>query len=332
MTGTGADPVVLARIRDEIRGHRRFVLSSHLRPDGDAIGSELALADALSALGKQVVIVNCDPAPPAVAWLPGVERIRLAAAVDEPFDVAIILECGELSRTGVSGLDRGLVINVDHHPGNTLYGDVNWHDGAAAACGEMVLDVIDALGVPLTATMATAIYVAIVTDTGSFHFSGVSPKTFDICRRTLEAGADPVNVARRVYDSNTVPRLRLWSAVLGTLDVEGSGRVAVIRLDREMAARAGASFDDTEGLINVPLTVPEIVAVAFFKEAEGGRLRVSLRSKGDIDVNAVAASFGGGGHKNASGCTVDGPVEAIRPALMARLTAALAAAGQTTSP
>jgi len=202
---------------------------------------------------------------------------------------------------------------------------VNWYDLSAAACGEMVQEVIDALGVRLTATMATAVYVAIVTDTGSFHFSGISPKTFDICRRALLAGTDPVQVARRVYDSNTVPRLRLWSAVLGTLEIEGGGRLALMRLDREMARRAGAAFDDTEGLINVPLTVPEIAAIAFFKEADGGRVRVSLRSKGEIDVSAVAASFGGGGHKNAAGCTVDGPLETLRPIVIARALSAIEA-------
>jgi phosphoesterase RecJ-like protein len=171
----------------------------------------------------------------------------------------------------------------------------------------MVFDVIDTLGVRLTPEMATHIYMAILTDTGSFHHSSVSPRTFDICGRTLEAGADPVAIARTVFDTNNIGRLRLFGAVLGSIEVDRSGRLATVYLDREIAQKAGGTYEDTEGLINLPLTVREIQAVVFFKEWEDGQFRVSMRSKGDIDVCRVAKQLGGGGHKNASGCTVSGP-------------------------
>ena len=148
--------------------------------------------------------------------------------------------------------------------------------------------------------------MAILTDTGSFHYSSISPRTFDICRQALEAGADPVWIARSVYDSNNIGRIRLFSAVLSTIELDASGRLATIRMDRDMARTTGGSYDDTEGLINEPLTVKSIQAVAFFKEWEPGVYRVSLRSKGEIDVRSVAQQFGGGGHKNAAGCTVIG--------------------------
>ena len=323
MTGKETDLLVVERIRDEIARRRRFVISSHVRPDGDSIGSQLALAAALGALGKSVRIVNSDAPPPQFARLPLTDLIEIADSVEGEFDAAIVLECGAAERTGVAGLDRYFIINIDHHPGNTLFGAVNWYDESAAACGEMVYDVVAALGVALSVEIATNLYVAVLTDTGSFHHSGISPKTFDICRQFVEAGVDPVAVARQVYDSNTAGRIRLWGTVLGSMEVDGSNRLAIIHLDQATAVRAGAAFDDTEGLINVPLTVPEIQAVVFFKEPADGQCRVSFRSKGDIDVNEVAAHFGGGGHKNASGCTLHEPLHRIRPVVIERVLKAI---------
>jgi bifunctional oligoribonuclease and PAP phosphatase NrnA len=233
------------------------------------------------------------------------------------------MECSDLARTGVSGLDGYFIINIDHHPGNSGYGAVNWFDGGAAACGEMVFDVICGLGVPLTRDIATHIYIAILTDTGSFHYSSISPRTFDICRQALEAGVDPVAIARSVFDSNNIGRLRLFGAVLGSVELDPSGRLATIYLDRAMARAAGGTYDDTEGLINLPLTIKEIQAVVFFKEWQPNEYRVSLRSKGTIDVGDVAKQFGGGGHKNASGCTVVGNLLAVRRQIIPLVDAAI---------
>ncbi len=325
-TGPRTKQAALASIRDLVARGQRFLVTAHVKPDGDSIGSQLALAGALAALGKDVRVVNRDSAPPALLALPGVSAIEHRADVDGSYDAVFVLECGDLERTGFTGLERFTVINIDHHPGNTLFGAVNWFDGAAAACGEMVFDVIAALGVPLTADMATHLYVAILTDTGSFHYSGLSPRTFDICRQLLEAGVDPVATARTVYDSNTIGRSRLFGMVMSTLETDASGRLATIRLDRDMTASSGGHADDTEGLINMPLTVPEVQAVVFFKEADLDTFRVSFRSKGDIDVGAVAAGFGGGGHKNASGCTVGGPLSAAREKVLPRVDAAISRA------
>ena len=312
---------------DAIRTRQRFVLSSHARPDGDAIGSQLAMAFALDHLGKHVTLVNRDPVPGPLQPFPGTERIVVADHVDETFDAAIIMECSSLDRTGVTGFDRSFVINIDHHQGNTGYGAVNWFDPGAAACAEMVFDVIVALGVPLTAAIATHLYVGILTDTGSFHYSAISPKTFDIARQLVEAGVDPTIVARTVFDSNTLGRLKLFGAVLSGIELEHEGRLAVMRVDEAMTAAAGGTYEDTEGLINLPLTVREIRASVFFKELGPTEFRVSLRSKGAIDVAAVARQFGGGGHKNAAGCTVPGAyaearrlvVDAMGPAIAASL-------------
>jgi bifunctional oligoribonuclease and PAP phosphatase NrnA len=313
----------LSRIVEAIASRQRFVLSSHSRPDGDSIGSQLAMAYALKALGKEVVAINADLAPPPLLAFPGVPDIRVASEAVGPFDAAIIMECGDLARTGVAGLERYFVINIDHHPGNTSYGQINWFDDSAAACGEMVYDVVQALGVPLTVEIATHVYLAILTDTGSFHYSNITPRTFAIAGECIEAGVDPLLVARNVYDSNNMGRLKLFGAVLSAMQIDQTGRIAIVYLDHEMARAAGGTYEDTEGLINLPLTVKEIQAVVFFKEHEGETYRVSMRSKGDIDIGAIAKEFGGGGHKNAAGCTVTGAIDALQKTFVEKMERAI---------
>ena len=278
---------------------------------------------ALREMGKAFDVVNADPAPGPLMQFPGVPEIRIAPAVEDDFDAAIIMECGDLARTGVSGLDRFPVINIDHHPGNTAYGSLNWFDASAAACGEMVFELVRALGVPLTPVIATHVYLAILTDTGSFHYSNISPRTFDICRECLEAGVDPLLVARNVYDSNNMGRLKLVGTVLSAMQLDVTGRIAIVYLDHEMARAAGGTYEDTEGLINLPLTVKEIQAVVFFKQSEGEEYRVSMRSKGEVDIGAVAKEFNGGGHKNAAGCTVRGGIDALQKMFIEKIERAI---------
>ena len=197
-----------------------------------------------------------------------------------------------------------------------MYGAMNCIDLTAAACGEIVFDLIAELGVPLSVEMATHVYLAILTDTGGFHYSHISPRTFDICRRCVEAGLDPTAVSRAIYDNNNLGRVRIWGAVLNDLQLSADGRVATLRMDRALAARCGATYDDTEGLINFPLTVKEIEAVVFFKESGPGDWRISMRSKGDVNVNAIAREFGGGGHTNASGCGATGDLSHLAPQVL----------------
>jgi phosphoesterase RecJ-like protein len=303
---------------------RRIVVSSHEKPDGDAIGSGMALTLALRALGKDARMVMCDVPPAYLRPFPGVDGLWVTRDVAEVFDAAAIMECSDLSRTGVSGLDRSPVLNVDHHPGNVRYGAVNWVDESAAACGELVYALIRALEAPFTPEIATHVYLAILTDTGSFHFSHLSPRTFDIAARCVEAGADPVAIARTHYDSNRMARVRLFGSVLSGMQVDPTSRAAVLTLTQAMADAAGGSYDDTEGLINFPLSVQEVEAVAFFKQDGGDdRWRVSLRSKGAVDVGAIAAARGGGGHRNAAACRLTGPLDRLRDDVMAALVTAI---------
>src|ERR1700682_3437232 len=270
-------PTPLQQIVDAIGARRRFVVSSHSRPDGDSIGSSMAIGlgrRALGAVGKETRMVDRAPGSAPLLGFPAVSGIEIADRADHDFEAGINMECGELARTGVAGLEGRFLINIDHHPGNSGFGQINWFDSSAAACGEMVFDVIRALDVPLTVEIATHIYLAILTDTGSFHYSSISPRTFDICRLTLEAGVDPGQVARTLDDSNNMGRLKLFGCVLNAMRTDQSGRIAILHLDHEMAREAGGTYDDTEGLINEPLTVKAIQAVVFFKEIEGDEYRV----------------------------------------------------------
>ncbi|HEY8549768.1 MAG TPA: bifunctional oligoribonuclease/PAP phosphatase NrnA [Vicinamibacterales bacterium] len=324
---------ILRRIRDEILARQRFLLTSHARPDGDSIGSQLALAAALRHLGKDVRIVNRDAPPASFASLPGIEAIELADRTDAEADALIVLECSDLSRPGVAGLEHYFTINVDHHPGNAMYGAVNWFDGSAAACGEQVADIVDALGVPWSLEIATHIYLAILTDTGSFRHSHITARTFEICRRTAEAGVDPAAMARLVFEQSSLGKLRLIGAVLDRMTVAADGRLAILWLDPELLQKTGAAAEDTDGLINMPLMASAIRSVALIRREGDGQVRVSLRSKGAIDVRKVAATFGGGGHVNAAGFTVVGESEpAVRSRLIDRLTEAIDAAEADAQP
>jgi len=316
----------VSQIRDAIRARQRFLITSHARPDGDSIGSQLAMAYALDALGKQSRIVNADRAPDHYYEFPGLDRIEIAADVpaDAAADAVIVMECGDLGRTGVRGFEGRYIINIDHHVGNRMYGALNWFDVSAAACGEMVFDLIRALDVPLSLEIATHIYLAILTDTGSFHHSNITPRTFDICKQATGAGVNPAAMARRIFDSNSFGKLKLIGSLLDAMQLLDDGRLAVMYLDDEMLAACGCTQNDTEGLINLPLTAREIQAVVFFKVAPDGVVRVSMRSKYDVDVRVVANAFGGGGHKNAAGFTVDGPLDKVRGEILERVTTAIA--------
>jgi phosphoesterase RecJ-like protein len=306
----------LAAIVSRLTAGHRFIISSHQRPDGDAIGSAMAAAFALRAQGQHADVVFDAIPPHFLRPFPGVGGIRVTTQVDERYDAALIMECSALDRTGVDGLDRSPVLNIDHHPGNTRYGAVNWVDESAAACTELVFTLIDALGAPLTTDVATHIYLGILTDTGSFHFSRMTPRTFEIARRCVEAGADPQWIARTHYDSSTLGRVKIFGAVLNSMQLDPSGHVALLTITQALAEANGASYDDTEGLINVPLTVKDIKAVAFFKEMADRTWRVSMRSKGNVDVRAIASQFGGGGHVNAAGCSVTGELPGLQQTFM----------------
>jgi len=284
----------------------------------------MALALALEAIGKTVRLVDRDPPPVPYRVFPAIDRIEITPQLTGAADALIVLECSDLSRPEVAGLERSpCIINVDHHLGNTMYGHVNWFDESAAACGEMVADLIDALNVAWTMEMASHLYLAIATDTGGFRHGHMTARTFEACRRIASAGVDPAALSRQIFDSYSIGRVKLTGVLLSAMELHYDRRVAVLYFDDPLLASCGATIDDTEGLVNLPLNASEILAVALLKRQSPETLRVSLRSKGDVDARAVAERWGGGGHKNAAGLTVTGAYDDVKREVVAALGEAL---------
>ena len=313
-----------AHVAEALKARQSFILTSHARPDGDAIGSQIALGLALESIGKSVRFVDHDPVPGPYAGFPGADRLEVTARTTAKADAVVFLECSSSDRPEVAGFEGQFAINIDHHAGNEMYGHVNWFDGSAAACGEMVADVIDALGVPWTRDIACHLYLAVSTDTGGFRYGPMSARTFDVARRIALAGVDTAELSRTIFDSYSVGRVRLIGALLGTMELHYGERLAILALDDAMLAACGATMDDTEGLVNLPLGARDIVVVALLKEQAPSRYRVSLRSKGAVDVRAIAETWHGGGHHNAAGCSIPGSAAEVKRALVDVLGRAMA--------
>lgn len=308
-----------------IREGERFLVCSHSRPDGDAVGSVLAMGMLLEQMGKRADLVTADRLPAAYRSLPGAGAIRSAMRVHGPYDAAILLECDGLERTRLRGLEPFLIVNIDHHASGRSWGHLNWIERHAASVGELVYRLVRAAGAKLTREMATCLYTTLLTDTGGFCYGTVDAGTFALARELVEAGANPIRIAREIYFSAPVSRLKLLGAALNNLTFEG--RLAWLWVTDEDVVRTAAAEEDCEGVANYALAIADVEVAAFFRELPEGRVRVSLRSKGGVNVAAIAERMGGGGHENASGCTVDGPIERAREEILAELRLGLSARG-----
>lgn len=311
-----------------LRKGRRFLLTSHASPDGDAIGSELALARVLRSLGKSAWIWNRDPVPPLYRALPGAERIHVGAegpnGFPADFDAAIVLECPDLGRTGLAESLGGVpLLNIDHHLGNQLYGQINWVDTAAPAVGEMLHRLAVDLKTSVDAETATLLFLTVASDTGGFRFGNSNVAAFEAAAALVRLGASPERVSHWLHESQPLSALRLLGEMLPTLEVHSAGRVATVQLTLEMFARAGAEPGDSEGLIDHPRSISGVEAAALFKQLPDGSWKTSLRSRGPVDVERVARSHGGGGHKNAAGCVLAGDLPAVKAAVVGLLTRAV---------
>ena len=327
MGGTKAPEDLLRKIRQG----NRFLLTSHVNPDGDAIGSELGLARLLRGLGKGAVVWNRDPTPAVYKPLPGSDRIHVGeeppAGFPEKYDAIIVLECPSPDRTGIEPhLAERPVINIDHHLGNQHYGAVNWVDSAAPAVGEMVYRLAQGLKLALDPETASCLYLTLVTDTGGFRFSNATPAAFEAAAALVRDGAHPEQVSQWLYESQPLPVVRLVGEMLQTLQIHEGGRIATVRLTLPMFEHVGAEPGDSEGLIDYPRSIAGVEAVALIRQREDGTHKVSLRSRGEVDVEKVARHYGGGGHRNASGFVLEGDGEEARQKVVEALAAALAPA------
>jgi phosphoesterase RecJ-like protein len=308
---------MLSRVLQEIGRRNRFVLTSHARPDGDAIGSVLACCEILQRMGKTAEVVLPCGVPVIYRPLPFAERVVQASAVNGQFEAAIILECDSLQRTALQGLDRHFLINIDHHLSGKPFADVNWIEPRACATAEMIFWLAHEAGVKLTPEIATCLYTAVLTDTGSFCFVGTSERTFALAQELVRAGADPARVAQNVYFRNPIAKMRLLGRALSGLHRDGV--LTWMAVDREQMQRCDAIDEDCEGLVNYALAIDGVEVAIFFRETEDHRWRVSLRSKGAVNVSAVAQHFGGGGHPCASGCALDGPLSLVVERILAQV-------------
>ena len=300
---------MLSQVVELIEEKRKFAITSHLRPDGDSLGSSLGLYWLLRALNKDVEVIMRDPVPHAYSKLPGAKEVRVTPAADDSYEGVFVIECSDIARPGLLNLDKQFVINIDHHATTALFGKINWIDSTASACGEMIYNLAKALGVRVTKEVAECCYTALITDTGSFHYSNTTERTFKVASELLRTGVKPAKTAEAVFASYPWSRIQLMGAVLSTARRDSTGHVALLRHSIEMQQVAEASDEDADGFVNYPLTVGEVEAVAMLKECEPGVYRTSLRSKGEVNVAKVAEKFGGGGHRNAAGCTLRGTWE-----------------------
>jgi phosphoesterase RecJ-like protein len=307
----------LDRVLQGIERHQRFLLTSHARPDGDAVGSALACWQILRKLGKQAEVVLADPVPVLYRPLPFADRIVQAPAVNGKYEAAILLECDSVQRSRLRGLEGRFLINIDHHQSGRPFADVNWIDPGACATAEMIFRLARQAAVEVCPDIATCLYTAILTDTGRFAYAGTDERTFRLAQELVRAGADPVRIAQSVYFANPISKMRLLGAALGTLQREGD--LVWMHVTREDMERCAALEEDCEGLVNYALGIAGVEVAVFFRELADGRFRVSLRSKGAVDVAVVAERFGGGGHACASGFAVEGPLESAVRRTLSRL-------------
>jgi len=320
------------KIADVFRSGNNFLITSHINPEGDSVGSQLAVYHILEKLGKNAVIVNHDSVPDNLTFLPGAGLVSPDKPDDFNAEVIVMLDCPVKERTGKVCRhikDDQTVVNIDHHISNELFGDVNWVEPGMSSVGEMIFGLAKNMGMEISKDMAVAIYAAIVTDTGIFTYDNTSPETHRIAAELMTAGANPKNLHDEIFEKKSVHEIRLLGMALTTLQITAGGKIAHISLTRDMLLEEGVDYISTDEFINFPRSIKGVEVAVFFKEYEAadGKVNVSFRSSGEADVNAVASRFGGGGHPRASGCVLECGLEEAREKVLDEVEKAVKALG-----
>lgn len=308
-------------IVQEIDAHDSFLLTCHESPDGDAVGSTLALASHLRGLGKDVTVYYCDPVPDQYLFLPGADAV-IHRLPERTYDICFVLDVGEFRRAGqeiAAFTGIGKYINLDHHVTCEEFGALNLIDPKASATGALVHRVIKASGRPITFDTALCLYTSVITDTGSFRYSNADPEAFAIAGEMVSLGVNPWFIAQRLYEDQPRERLELLALALQTLTVSTNGLFASVTVTLDMYEQTGANAELTDGFVNYPRSIHGVEVALFFRQVSAEQVKVGFRSKGSIDVSAMAAAFGGGGHRNAAGCTVSGSLDEVRTRVLAHL-------------
>lgn len=309
------------QIIQQIKHSHSICLVSHINPDGDAIGSLLAMGLALDALNISTTLYNETPIPAVYRFLPHVRRIQQQVHDGNAYDTAIVLDCGDLERVGshFSSISKvPIIINIDHHITNTGFGDFQLIDHQASATAEIVYRLIKAMDIPISRDMATSIYTGIVTDTGSFRFANTNSAAFSICNEMVRLGVKPYHVARHLYGTYSLGRIKLLNLALDSIEISPNGSFSVMTLTQDMLEETGTHTEDADGLINYARRIEDVRVAALIQELSGGnnhperKYHVSLRSDGSVDVAAIASKFGGGGHPSAAGFSIESTLAGIK--------------------
>lgn len=306
----------VSRILEALQGRHNFLVATHVRPDGDALGSLLAMVGLLRKLGKKADPYSQDPPSPTYSFLPGTETIRHSVSDLSAYDAAILVDCGDLHRVGqeleASVAQLPFLINIDHHLNDAPYGNVHWVKPDASSTCEMLFDLAMSIPLSLDPDVATLLYTGVMTDTGSFRFSNTTERVLDIARSLVRAGAEPSYIAEQVYDSSSPERLKLLSQVLTSVRFLAKDRLATAELSQKMLQDTATSPADSETFINHLRSVKPVEMAMFFKEEKDGLINVSMRSKGTVDVATFAQRQGGGGHRHAAAFRVRGHLNDVR--------------------
>ncbi len=312
-------------IVEAIRKAEKILVASHIHPEGDAIGSIIAMGLGLKAIGKNVCVFNKDGVPGMLRFLPGKDLVSSTLPSNIIFDLIILIDCDEFDRAGLS-LERSAyekLVIIDHHISERPKGDINLIDANASAAGLLVFKLLKGLKVPITQDIATNLYCALITDTGRFSYQNTTPETLVISSELFATGFNNEELNYHLFEENSPARLKLLGYCLETLELREGGRVASVYVDKKMFEKSGAASADTEGFINYPRSITGVDVALFFREIGPGRIKVGFRSRGVVNVGKISIDFGGGGHKNASGCEVKGSLEEVKEIIFASVRKAL---------
>jgi phosphoesterase RecJ-like protein len=308
------------QIGSALREHQRFAVLSHLRPDGDALGSQLALTLSLEILGKDVRVWNEDGLLEKYNFLPGGAKLTRPPSEPEDFDVAIALDTAtqnRLGRAADSVRKAKIWINIDHHQSNPGYGDLVYIDPTSPATGQILFELLQDQKLPMDRAIAENLFIAISTDTGSFQYPNTTARTFEIGAELLRSGVEVGRVSQLLYENYPRRRMELLRELLGTMRFSGKDQIASFSLSQNVASKLGVKPEDTEGLIDHLRAIHGVIVAIFFEELSDGKVRVSIRSKSDkVDVSAICQQFGGGGHKLAAGARVRGTLDEVEQKIL----------------
>lgn len=311
------------KIIQHIKDGQHILIASHAEPDGDSVGSLVALGLALATLDKTITMYNPSPIPAVYRFLPGAGRIVRQIKNVDTYDLALVLDCGDLVRIGETSAEVGkipVLINIDHHVSNTGFGHIQFIDTTACATAEIVYRLISALEIPFDKAIATSIYTGILTDTGSFRFSNTNQAAFAISKAMTDAGVEPHMVAQRVFGTYSLGRIKLLNMALNSIEISDNGKLSMMTVTRSMLNTTGTNTEDLDGMINYARRIEDVKVAALIHEIKNGagkftnmnRYHVSLRSDSSVDVAKIAGKFGGGGHSSAAGFQIESTLVALK--------------------